>query len=140
MKRLASIYEDVPGGEGRGTDLRCEVAIPTSVARDGGRWDAVIPDELPGPDGAIRRVVDGLDEPGRVALHLPANVPDGATLRLRGRGGVDRSPPGDLYVTLRVDPSLRAELPATVSRRGSVALAALGAIAALAAGWLASTC
>jgi len=44
--------------------------------------------------------------PREVKVRLPAGVADGQRIRLKGRGGPGRNggPPGDLFVTARVDP------------------------------------
>jgi molecular chaperone DnaJ len=44
--------------------------------------------------------------PREVKVRIPAGVQDGQRIRLRGRGGPGRNggPPGDLYVTCRINP------------------------------------
>jgi molecular chaperone DnaJ len=52
-----------------------------------------------------------VDDETIVTVDIPAGVDDGTRLRLAGRGGAGEngSPPGDLYVQVRVDPDPRFE-------------------------------
>jgi curved DNA-binding protein len=91
----------------RGTDVRADTTLTLAeVAR-----------------GAERMVdVDGR----RLQVKIPAGVADGARIKLRGAGvrAAEGSTPGDLYVTVHVQPdprferigaSLRTELPVTLA-------------------------
>lgn len=51
--------------------------------------------------GGVRSVMDGAGHP--VSVRVPAGLSDGTRLRIRGRGEAG-SPPGDLYVTVRIIP------------------------------------
>jgi hypothetical protein len=99
---LGNVFDAVEstGAEGtRGEDLRTRVRVP--------RWTLGHPD---GANPELGRWVDGAerlvqsDDDSRVPLHLPADFPDGGTLRLRGQGGVspDGGPAGDLYLQIKL--------------------------------------
>lgn len=95
---LSSILEmfgfSARGGHGprararRGSDVRVELRVPFMVAVLG---DTV---EFSIPRGG---------ESARMKVRLPAGTEDGGTLRLAGKGEPG-SPPGDVYLKLRVDP------------------------------------
>jgi curved DNA-binding protein len=76
----------------RGADLRLELRIPFLQAVNGGTVEIGVPR---GGSGA-----------GPMKVRIPAGVEDGGTLRLAGRGqaGVQGGPPGDAFLTLRVEP------------------------------------
>ena len=72
----------------RGSDVRVELRVPFMVAVLGDTVEFSIP----------RR-----GESARMKVRLPAGTEDGGTLRLAGKGEPG-SPPGDVYLKLRVDP------------------------------------
>jgi len=76
----------------RGADLRLEMQVPFLQAVTGGTVEIGVPRGGAGPD--------------KMSVRLPAGLEDGGTLRLAGRGqaGIHGGPPGDAYVTVRVEP------------------------------------
>jgi len=102
MSRLGSIFEDDAEHEGteRGPDLRVQAQVSRSAlgAAEGVRID--VPSVI---DGQARVVHPSDPSPEHVTVRLPENLPDGATLRLRGQGGAPASGrPGDLYLTIQL--------------------------------------
>jgi DnaJ-class molecular chaperone len=81
-------------GEGMGSDIRAEVSVPLARAVVGCTVQVPVGE----PKSGAARKVD---------VAVPAGVEDGAVVRLGGQGQPG-SPPGDLHVTIRVqpDPSL----------------------------------
>ncbi|MCB9524706.1 MAG: hypothetical protein H6702_15215 [Myxococcales bacterium] len=100
MSELGSIYEDA-GDEAPGPDLHTVLEIPRG---DLGKAVKVkVPLALPMDDGELIERADRAGEGDVITLQLPAELPDGATLRLRGEGGVvDGGPGGDLYLQIRL--------------------------------------
>ncbi len=108
---------------GRGIDAQSQgpFSISQPCSECGGRGQLI---EDPCPTcrggGLVR-------ETKRYRVNIPAGVHDGSRIRLAGKGeaGADGGPPGDLYVSTRVDPSpvfkrrddgnLEVELPVTIS-------------------------
>ena len=82
----------------RGADLRLELRIPFAQAVQGDTLQLAVPRQ------------GGQD---RMKVRIPPGIEDGDTLRLPGKGnpGSAGSPPGDAYLTVRVDshPVLRRE-------------------------------
>jgi len=76
----------------RGADLRLEMQVPFLQAVNGGTVEIGVPRGGAGPD--------------KMSVRLPAGLEDGGTLRLAGRGqaGIHGGPPGDAFVTVRVEP------------------------------------
>ena len=75
----------------RGADLRLELRIPFAQAVQGDTVQLAVPRQ------------GGQD---RMKVRIPPGIEDGDTLRLAGKGnsGSAGSPPGDAYLTVRVDP------------------------------------
>jgi hypothetical protein len=100
MGNIGSIYDDVPVGEGRGPDLRATVQVPRSGL---GADDGVcvpLPPVLSHEGKDVPRTPQPGEPDDAVTLRLPADFPDGATLRLRGAGGRGTKGSGDLYLTV----------------------------------------
>jgi hypothetical protein len=113
-----------PALEGpRGPDLRHTVRVPTAaLGREGGVW-VEVPVRLEHQGARVPRRCSTHDRRGRVQLHLPATLTSGATIRLRGQGGLhEGGAAGDLYLTVEVVP-----------RRAPWGWIAAGSLAALAA-------
>jgi curved DNA-binding protein len=72
----------------RGSDLRLEVQVPFLTAVRGGTVELTFPRA-------------GTAE--RMKVRIPAGIDDGGTVRLPGKGAPG-SPPGDAYLTVRVQP------------------------------------
>jgi curved DNA-binding protein len=72
----------------RGPDIRLEVRVPFLTAVRGDTVDLAIPRQ--GPQQ-------------RLKVRIPAGIDDGDTMRLAGKGEMG-SPPGDAYLTVRIDP------------------------------------
>lgn len=105
MSQLGSIFEPETAGP-RGRDLRAEVRVPAWACGHPDGYSVEVPRELPAPGGYARRVHSGLDTGDVVHLRLPANFPDGGTLRLRGQGEASEAAdgrPGDLLLTINLD-------------------------------------
>lgn len=100
MSELGSIYDpEEPGPKGR--DLRTKITF----ARGGlGKPTPVqVPLELPLGDALVRRAIGPGETDATVTLNLPRDLPNGATLRMRGLGEeIDDGPPGDLYLTIHL--------------------------------------
>ncbi len=100
MSELGSIYdEDGDGPKGR--DLRTRITFARSSL---GKPTAVqVPLELPLDGQLVRRAIGPGETEANVTLNLPANLPQEATLRMRGLGEeIDDGPPGDLYLTVTI--------------------------------------
>lgn len=138
MGNIGSIYDDVPVGEGRGPDLRATVKVPRSGL---GADDGVcvpLPPVLSHEGKDVPRTAQPGEPEDAVTLRLPADFPDGATLRLRGAGGRGTKGSGDLYLTVSVsDDAVVVAPPVELARaEGSstpivVSLAIAAAIALL---------
>ena len=88
------------GGSGRTDQQRGSMRISLTCPRCGGAG-RLPGDPCPRCGGSGRRPAE---EP--VKVRIPAGVEDGTTLRLRGKGhaGPGGAPPGDAYITVRVEP------------------------------------
>ncbi len=98
MSSIGSIYDETPQGEGRGPDLRATVSVPRAAL---GQEDGVhvpLPAVLPHEGGEVERAPQPGEPADAVTLRLPADFPDGATLRLRGAGGRGGQGAGDLFL------------------------------------------
>jgi curved DNA-binding protein len=76
----------------RGGDLKLEMQVPFMQAVNGGTVEIGVP--------------RGAGTPDTMKVRLPAGIEDGGTLRLAGRGqaGIHGGPPGDAFLTVRVEP------------------------------------
>ncbi len=72
-------------GPRRGRDYQAEITLPLEVAYHGGQQTMQIGDE-------------------RLSVNIPAGVRPGQRIRLPGKGAAG-NPPGDLYLTVRLQPS-----------------------------------
>ncbi|MEM6997121.1 MAG: hypothetical protein AAF721_41840 [Myxococcota bacterium] len=105
---LGNIFDAVedtsqtPGA--KGPDFRVEVEVPRSALGNPQGFAVPVPPEQEIGNGTFKRKVGPGDEADSVRLHLPTDFDGGATLRLRGQGGVadPDGRAGDLYVTVRV--------------------------------------
>lgn len=94
---LSSLFEMFGFGPGggrrgrtrprRGSDVRLELRIPFVTAVKGDTVEMAIPRQT------------GHE---RLKVRIPAGIDDGGTMRLAGKGSVG-SPPGDAYLTVRID-------------------------------------
>ncbi len=100
---------DVEFGGGRrngraaaGSDHEAEITISLEEAYAGARKQIALQAEG-GGRGRSQRTVK------RIEVTVPAGITDGKRLRLAGQGAPGRagSPPGDLYLTVRIAPHLR---------------------------------
>jgi len=100
-----AVEQDAAATSGRpGPDFKVEVEVPRRSLGDPSGQLASVPGKLE-VDGLMvaRKLGPGEDGDG-VRLHLAADFKDGATLRLRGQGGLSAQGgrPGDLYITVRI--------------------------------------
>lgn len=142
--QLGSIYANAGDGAGpRGRDLSFTARVSRRELRHA-PLRIRVPLDVEGPDGdrarrAWRPPGDTVADDGKpapadaewVELHVPADVPTGAVLRLRGSGEVmSGGRPGDLYVTLDIaDDGHPAVRPARVRAAALLGLALLAALA-----------
>jgi len=103
VSQLGSIFEPDPGVGPRGRDLRAGVTVPGwALGHDEG-CSVEVPRDLPALGGYAQRVTSDFDAGDAVQLRLPANFPDGGTLRLRGQGeAAEGGRAGDLLLTIHV--------------------------------------
>jgi hypothetical protein len=98
MVQLGNVFEALDEGTPRGPDLRVSVEVPRAAL--GGSLHARVPPRLAHEGTLVERAGAEQDH---VVLHLPASLPPGAVLRLRGQGGVrEDGQPGDLYVVIEL--------------------------------------
>lgn len=120
----------LPEREGpRGRDLHAAITVPRSAL---GRPHPVeVP--LDFPIGAVRvRRATGPDEGVTTTLNLPADFPDGASIRLRGLGeAIEGGHAGDLILEVELTDKPMGPL------LWAVVLALVAAIAVAVAAWLA---
>lgn len=113
MTQLGSIFEPEPSGP-RGRDLHADVTVPAWALGVPTGIDVQVPLDLAAAGGYARRVVHSADAGDRIRLCLPADFPDGGTLRLRGQGeALADGRPGDLLVRVQIDRT-RSEPPPEV--------------------------
>lgn len=94
--------EDAPKAA-RGPDLRLEVEYPRYALGSDEGFLAPVPRVVVQDGAEIERKIGPADDARGVRLHLPEAFQDGATLRLRGQGGVgEDGRAGDLYLTIRL--------------------------------------
>lgn len=103
MTELSNIFEEEPVGP-KGPDLDVTVEVPRSAL---GAEDGVvvpIPAQLNKNGHRIHRAVSPHEPKQAVRLRLPADFPNGGTVRLRGQGGLppNQGRAGDLYVKVRL--------------------------------------
>lgn len=101
MAQLGSIFPEATPETSRGADLRCTVKVPRYALGAPGGVQVEIPRRLEHDGLLIGRVQSPHEAGDHVTLNLPEQVPDGATLRLRGQGGAcEGGQPGDLYLEI----------------------------------------
>jgi hypothetical protein len=101
VTQLGSVFEEVDDSRPRGPDLRVSVEVPRAAL--GATLYAPVPARIAVDGELIERAVLEGEEPGRVVLHLPEQLPARALLRLRGQGGLaPDAPPGDLLVLVEL--------------------------------------
>lgn len=100
MTQLGNVFEGFDEGRVRGPDLRVSVEVPRAAL--GGSLRVAVPLRLAHEGDLVERAIEPSD-PEHLVLHLPASLPAGAVLRLRGQGGVrDQAAPGDLFVAIEL--------------------------------------
>lgn len=101
MAELGSVFEDDGDTGPRGPDLRVSVEVPRAAL--GATFHAPVPARIAVDGELVERAVLEGDVPGQVVLHLPAQLPARALLRLRGQGGLaPDAAPGDLLVLVEL--------------------------------------
>lgn len=136
VSSFGSIFDGTEPTRGgpRGPDLRVTVEVPRTALGSPDGFAAPIPTTVEVDGRSIERV-RGPEGEGPVPLFLPATLPSGAVLRLRGQGGrspTDGGPPGDLLVEIVVvdRPSRRWLVPVVIGL-GVLTAAAAAAVALL---------
>ncbi|MFW5728105.1 MAG: DnaJ C-terminal domain-containing protein [Spirochaetota bacterium] len=83
-----------------GGDVQAEVSIPLEEAYHGGKKTITLQQQEPGEPGGRRRNIE---------VTIPPGITDGRKLRLTGQGGTTGpgGRPGDLYLTIRIQPHSR---------------------------------
>jgi len=118
VSQLGSIFEPDPGVGPRGRDLRAEVTVPGWALGHEDGCSVEVARELPALGGYARRVTSDFDAGDTMQLRLPAEFPDGGTLRLRGQGEATEANEGgragDLLLTIHVEGERRTP-PATAT-------------------------
>jgi hypothetical protein len=105
VTELGSIFEPEVAGP-RGRDLRHDVTVPAWAAGFEPGYSVDVPLQLPAAGGYVARAVSAHDPGAAILLRLPAGFPSGGALRLRGQGeAVDGGQPGDLLLTIHLDPA-----------------------------------
>ena len=102
MSGLGNVFDAVAGDGGhKGRDLRYTVQVNRALL--GAPLTVQVPLELPLDGRPIPRAIGPGERGSSVSLNVPADVPDGATLKLRGQGEeIDDGAPGDLFLTLAI--------------------------------------
>lgn len=102
MTSLGNIFDAVESRGERGPDLRWTVEVPRRKLGEPLTVEVPAQIEVDGAPVARALPPDGSPAGAPVPLMLPLEVPDGATLRLRGQGGVSSGggSPGDLYLRI----------------------------------------
>ena len=106
---LGNIFDAVEEGHdaataARGPDLRLEVEYPRYALGSDDGFLANVPRVVEQQGEEIERQIGPADDARGVRLHLPEDFRDGATLRLRGQGGIgEQGRAGDLYLTVRLN-------------------------------------
>lgn len=114
MSQLGSIFEPERRDLPRGRDLRAEVTVPARACGHPAGYSVEVPRDLPALGGYARRVVSSFDTGDALHLRLPSDFPDGGVLRLRGQGEAPEAAegsPGDLLLTIHVEPGERTPPP-----------------------------
>lgn len=130
MAELGSILAASEADDGpRGADLRVEVEVPRGALGTESGFEVPVPREIEHAGELVERAPSPLESGDVVTLRLPAQFPDGGTIKLRGQGGVHpEGRPGDLLVTVQLtDAALtttRASVPGL--RHGEGGLSPVG--------------
>lgn len=130
MAELGNIFDDTnTTAANRGPDLRVVVDVDIDTVRAGRPVRVYVPLEIDVDGQSLRRVPHPADDGASMELNLPSDVPDGTTLRLRGRGAAGPGGLGDLYLTLH----LTNVAPIAVSRvpRAAIVVVAIAAVGAI---------
>ncbi len=101
MQQLGSIFAERDETVPRGEDLRATVQVPRACI---GHPDGVLvplAQRLPFAGERMARARSSFEPEGQIHLRIPAGFQEGATLRLRGQGGVrDGGEAGDLLLRI----------------------------------------
>lgn len=101
MSALGNVFDAVEQGGHTGRDLR--YTVPVNRALLGAPLTVQVPLELTLDGRLVPRAIGPGESGSSVSLNVPVDVPDGATLKLRGQGeDIDDGAPGDLYLTLAI--------------------------------------
>lgn len=129
MSALGSVLEPEAGGGPRGPDLYFLAQVPPKALGASAGYAVSVPKKLAHEGQKVPRATSPHDEGGKIRIHLPAQVPAGAVLRLRGQGGVVQGgAPGDLLLEIEV---VRPAVTPVVLLLWLVALLAGAVVAAL---------
>lgn len=132
---LGNIFDaadEADAGGQRGPDLRVSVEVSRHSLGDADGFVVAVPERIDVDGQLVSRKITPGDPKGGIRLHLPEGFADGATLRLRGQGGVGGGGlAGDLYVTVRLT-NAAVQHP---QARSNLWIAVLFAIAGIGAVW-----
>ena len=110
---LGNIFDAVDEGEGpRGEDLFHTIEVPRSALGHPTGQLVPVPEKIVHAGERVARVTDTDREPGWLHLSLGEDVPEGASLRLRGQGEPkEDGRPGDLILKVRFNDDAEVRLP-----------------------------
>jgi len=105
MAQLGNIYDTSDRLDPKGQDLHCTVQVPPGAVGHAPGCRVRVPRDLPGGGQRHRRVAPPGEKGEELTVRLPAGLPDGAILRLRGCGAAaEGEKPGDLMVKVQIRP------------------------------------
>lgn len=110
---LGSVFDALDEGEGpRGEDLVHTIEVPRSALGHPGGQLVPVPEKIVHAGERVARVIELDPEPGWVHLQLGEDFPEGAALKLRGRGQPrSEGRAGDLILRVQFNDDATVRLP-----------------------------